>query len=173
MKDYYYLGYISRTHGKQTSVLIELDTDQPSHYHALQLLFIEREGMPLPLRICALSPLRPDVLKVDFEAVQQADITPRSLIGQAVFLPLSSLPPLGGAQFYYHEVIGFHALSEQKLLGLITDVRENRTAQDLFVIGCQGREALVPIIDEFIERVDRSHRAIHLRLPRGLLDLYL
>ena len=36
----------------------------------------------------------------------------------------------------------------------------------------QGREVLVPVVDDFIEKVDKKNREIRLRLPEGLLDLY-
>lgn len=173
MKGHYYLGYISRTHGQGGSVLIKLDTDQPERYHAIKNLFIEREGMPFPLFIEAVKPLNQSVIRATLKRCDHSRTAARELVGQAVYLPLSSLPPLSGKQFYYHEILGFEALSQGEILGEIKAVKEQRTAQDLFVIDHQGRELLVPIIDEFISKIDREKREIHLTLPEGLLDLYL
>ena len=56
-------------------------------------------------------------------------------------------------------------------IGLIQRV-DDRSPQALFVIEHQGREVLVPVVDDFIEKVDKKNREIRLRLPEGLLDLY-
>ncbi|MEH0007186.1 MAG: ribosome maturation factor RimM [Flavobacteriales bacterium] len=172
MKGHYYLGRISRTHGKWGSVLIALNTDQPELYYRSKTLFIERAGRPFPLSIEKIKPLHRNKIKVDFKGYQYVDTAAEELVGKAVFLPLSSLPALSGNQFYYHEVIGFNTLTQGQSLGTIKRVKEIGTAQDLFVIDYGGSEILVPIVDEFIERVDREKREIHLKLPAGLLDLY-
>ena len=171
MRGHYYLGRISRTHGKWGSVLITLDTDQPERYYHSKILFLERDGRPFPLSIEKVKPMHRDEIKVDFEGYRHVTAA-KELVGKAVFLPLSSLPPLSGNQFYYHEVIGFNTLTQGKALGKIKRINESGTAQDCFAIDCRGREILVPVVDEFIERFDREKREIRLKLPEGLLDLY-
>jgi ribosomal 30S subunit maturation factor RimM len=46
-------------------------------------------------------------------------------------------------------------------------------AQDLFEIKMDGKDqhVLIPVIDPFIERVDKAAKVIHLRAPEELYSL--
>ncbi len=57
-------------------------------------------------------------------------------------------------------------------IGIITGVNDN-SAQALFEIKKGDIEILVPMIDDFIVKVDRENKAIILNTPEGLVDLYL
>ncbi len=46
-------------------------------------------------------------------------------------------------------------------------------AQALFQIMKNGKEILIPIIDEVLEKVDRQEKTIYIKAPNGLIDLYL
>ncbi len=90
-----------------------------------------------------------------------------------MYLPLQLLPKLTGNKFYYHEVIGFSIHDTEKgRIGIITSIND-RSAQPLFVIDADGKEVLIPMIDEFIQKVDRTKKEIILQIPQGLIDLYL
>ena len=56
-------------------------------------------------------------------------------------------------------------------VGSIVSVND-RTAQALFEIINQGKEILIPIIDEFIVSIDRESKILTVQTPDGLLDLY-
>ena len=57
-------------------------------------------------------------------------------------------------------------------IGHITGVND-QTAQALFEINYQGKEILIPVIDEFIVSVNREEQTLHVKTPEGLLELYL
>ena len=46
-------------------------------------------------------------------------------------------------------------------------------AQALFEIEKDGKQVLIPMNDEFIEKVDKKNRQIKVTTPEGLIDLYL
>jgi 16S rRNA processing protein RimM len=83
------------------------------------------------------------------------------------------LPPLEGNKFYFHEIIGFGVIDQEKGdIGTITAVYEN-APQPLLSIDCEGKEILLPIIDEIIINVNREERIMEVKSPEGLIDLYL
>jgi 16S rRNA processing protein RimM len=95
------------------------------------------------------------------------------LIGAGLYLPLDLLPALEGDKFYYHEIIGFTAVDRNfGAIGVITGINDT-TAQAIFEIDRDGTEILIPMIDDFIKKLDRSKKEIHLEVPNGLIDLYL
>ena len=57
-------------------------------------------------------------------------------------------------------------------MGIISGVNDS-TAQHLFEIDHDGKEVLIPINDEIIEKVDRASKTIFLDTPEGLIEIYL
>ena len=105
----------------------------------------------------------------DIDSEEDAD----DLMKAELYLPLDLLPKLEGNQFYYHEIIGF-TIKDSSFgeVGIITSVNDT-TAQALFEIDRNGVEILIPMNDEFIEKVDRASKTIVVTTPEGLIDLYL
>jgi 16S rRNA processing protein RimM len=113
-----------------------------------------------------------DLLRLKFEDVDsEADAD--SLLKSDLYLPLDLLPKLEGDKFYFHEVIGF-SIKDKNFgeVGIIKNINDS-TAQALFEIDSDGTEILIPMNDEFIVKVDRKNKTIHVNTPEGLIDLYL
>src|SRR5690554_2162127 len=172
-KDYFYMGKIAKKFSFKGEVLIYLDTDEPELYQNLESIFVEfgKDLIPFFIENCSLHKnnfLRAKIEDVDSES--EAD----KIIGSDVYLPISMLPKLEGNQFYFHEVIGFKAHDiNLGTIGTITDINDSGL-QALFIITNQDqKEILIPVIDEFIEKVDRKNQTIYLKTPAGLIDLYL
>ena len=86
---------------------------------------------------------------------------------------LSFLPELEDDQFYFHEVIGFKVTD--KLfgdVGILKGVNDS-TPQALFEIERDGKEILVPVNDDFIDKLDKPNKILHLDVPEGLIEMYL
>jgi len=99
----------------------------------------------------------------DAEAILKSD----------VYLPLDLLPKLSGNKFYYHEIIGF-LLKDIKFgeVGTVVGINDS-SAQPLFVIKNGDKEILIPMIDDFIKKVDRKNKTITVKTPEGLIEMYL
>jgi 16S rRNA processing protein RimM len=46
-------------------------------------------------------------------------------------------------------------------------------AQNLLALDYQNKEVLIPIIEHFVLKVDKEAKKIMVKLPDGLLDVYL
>ena len=171
-KDCFYLGKIAKKFSFKGEVLVFLDTDEPEMYEDLESMFVEFNGQLVPFFIENASIHRTKFLRVLFEDMSSEEDADR-IIGCEVYLPLSMLPKLEGDKFYFHEIIGFE-VQDQRLgfIGNITAVNDSN-AQTLFEIEYNGIQILVPMIDEFIIKLDRENKTIHLNTPDGLVDLYI
>ena len=49
----------------------------------------------------------------------------------------------------------------------------DQALQHLFVIKSNGKEILIPINDDFIIDLDRKNKIINLKIPEGLLKIYM
>ena len=171
-KDCFDLGKIAKKFIFKGEVLVYLDTDEPELYENMESVFVEFNKNLIPFFIENSSLHKNDFLRVKFEDVDSEDEADR-IIGCEIYLPLNMLPKLEGNKFYFHEVIGFEV--EDQRLGFIGEIVSinDTTAQPLFEILFEGREILIPMIDDFIVEVNRTHKKIRLNTPEGLIDLYL
>ena len=172
MKDYYYLGKITKKYSFKGELLIKIDADQTDIYKNVKTLFIFHNDKLNTYRIEIIRIHKKNVLRVKFETIN-CENDADAIINCDVFLPLSHLPILTGNKFYYHEVINFLIVDERfGELGKISSIKENNS-QDLFVIHNTKGEVLIPVHDEFIIKVDRVKSEILVKTPEGLIDLYL
>lgn len=171
-EDCFYLGKIAKKFSFKGEVLVYLDTDEPELYENMESVFVEINNNLVPFFILSSSLHKGDFLRVRFEDVDNEDEAD-AILNKEVYLPLSKLPKLEGNKFYFHEVIGFTA-EDQRLgdIGTIVSINDN-TAQPLFEIKKGDIEILIPMIDDFIIKVDRDNKKIILATPEGLVDLYL
>ena len=171
--DCYQLGYVIKTHGLHGEISVLLDVDFPEAYQNLESVFVAQPGsdtlVPFFVESIAVRQNKAIVKLEEVDTIEQAEALPKARL----FLPLSSLPPLKGDQFYYHEIIGFAVEDgQQGRLGTVHDVYES-SGQDMIVMHYREKEVFIPINDDIVRRVDRDQSVVHVQLPEGLLDVYL
>ena len=168
----FYLGKIAKKFSFKGEVLIYLDTDEPELYQNMESVFVEFNKNLVPYFILNSNIHKGDFLRVKFEDVdteQDAD----DIMNCEVYLPLTMLPKLTGNKFYFHEVIGFEI--EDKLLGVfgkIVSINDS-SAQPLFEVLNGNVEILIPMIDQFLVKIDRENKKVLMDLPEGLVEMYL
>ena len=171
-EDCFYLGRIVRKHSFKGEVVIKLDTDEPELYQGMESIFVDLGNNLIPFFIEKSLLQKGNQLRVQFEEMyteEEAD----SVLKAGVYLPLDLLPKLSGNKFYFHEIIGFEIVDVNfGLIGIIDGIND-KTAQPLFEVLNGDREILIPMIDQFIKKVDRENRTIEVETPAGLIELYL
>lgn len=171
IEDCFELGYFAKTHGTKGELLLFLDVDEPLAYSELNALFVElnRQLVPYLIRQINVQGKKAIVLLQNIDHIENA----QKLVGKKVYLPLEVLPSLPESDFYYHEVIGFTLVDENKgNLGTVNQIYEGAT-QDLIGMEYKGKEILIPVVDEIVLNLDRQNKLLHVRLPEGLLEIYL
>ncbi|MFL9845480.1 ribosome maturation factor RimM [Flavobacterium rhizosphaerae] len=171
-EDCFYLGKIAKKFSYKGEVLAWLDTDDPGYYEDMESVFVEINKHLVPFFIEKSRLHKNDFLRIQFEDVDSEEAADR-ILGCELYLPLTMLPKLEGDKFYFHEIIGFTAVDERLGdIGIITGINDN-SAQPLFEIKKGETEILVPMIDDFIVKIDRPNKQVLLNTPEGLVDLYL
>lgn len=170
IKDCYQLGRITKPWGYKGQMVLFLDVDTPEDYLGLDSAFVEVKGQLVPyfFHVDNLNGNKAVVTFEDLTAEQTA-----ALAGREVYLPLTMLPKLEGNKFYFHEVVGFKVIDEERGdIGTLASVIDF-PAQPLFQVLKNGVEILIPVIDEVITEVDRDQKTLRIKAPNGLIDLYL
>jgi len=169
--DCFQLGKITKTHGVQGEVVFFLDVDMPELYETMDSVLIEIKGDLVPYFIESISVNRNRGI-VALEGVETIEEA-QKLINCELYLPLENLDELEEGQFYFHDIVGYQVRDEK--LGDLGTVRTVYSVppQDLIAMDYQGKEILIPVNDELTPSADREQKILHVRLPDGLVDIYL
>ena len=170
-KDYYYLGKILRPHGYKGGLKVTLDVDDPSAYKSLDIVFAEmkRNLVPFFIESIHLEGNKANIKLQDIDDLAAAE----RMANCKLFLPIHALPALKGNKFYFHEIEGFKVYDEAR--GFIGEVEKvlDLPNNALFSIRFEGKEILIPVVDEIIRNLDRKNKRLDIRAPEGLIDIYL
>ena len=171
-EDCFYLGKIVTKYSFKGEVVIKLDTDEPELYKEMESVYVEFGANLVPFFIEKSSLHKGNQLRVQFEDVY-SDEAADSILKCGIYLPMELLPKLEGNKFYFHEVIGFTVVDVNfGKVGTIVHIND-KAAQPLFEIDSDGTEIFIPMIDDFIKKVDKENNTIQVETPEGLIDLYI
>jgi 16S rRNA processing protein RimM len=169
-EDCFYLGKIVKKYSFKGELILKLDTDEPEIYENLNAIFLDLGKNLVPYFIEKSLFQKGNHMRIQFEDVYtEADA--EVLLKRDAYLPLNLLPKLKGNKFYFHEVTGF-TLEDVNYgkVGLIDSIND-KSAQPLFVIKTDDGEIFIPMVDDFIEEIDRKNKKILVRTPEGLIDM--
>jgi 16S rRNA processing protein RimM len=92
------------------------------------------------------------------------------LVGSSLWIPLEKIKKLPDGEYYWHEIIGLEVVTEEgRILGRIESVFPTKS-NDIYVCRRNGKEILLPAIDDVVRKVDMDHRMMVVRLLKGLAD---
>ncbi len=171
--DCYHLGYVSKLHGYKGEVSLFLDVTDASIYKKLDMVYVDLNGNLTPFVLEKIKLAPKNFAYVKIEGIDSEDDA-AFLLKKQLYLPASTLPKLKGNEFYDHEIVGFKvidkAYGEVGELEQVVDLPINPLFQ---VRHNSGKEILVPLRKEFILKIDRDNKELHLDIPEGLIELYL
>ncbi|PJJ55038.1 ribosome maturation factor RimM [Hymenobacter chitinivorans] len=173
--DCYLLGSLGKTHGLKGFVVAFMDVADLDEYRSLKSVYLELPGKPGKLVEYGVDKLQPQaddraLLKLTgIDSIEAAE----PLRNAKLYRPLAELPKLEDDQFYFHDVIGYTVVDA--VLGELGTVETfyEMPQQDLMGMRYKGKEVLVPVVDELVERADQAEKKLYVNLPEGLLDVYL
>ncbi len=169
-QEYLQAGTVIATHGIKGAVIIRFVKGFATLFRQSNQLWLLNNNHPEPYRIeeITIQPFRSIVKLKGIHTYEQAAL----LKGSPVMFPVSLLPPAGDKYFYPFEIIGYWINDSQYgLLGPITevyDLPQHPVAQIL----CNNHEVLIPMADDFIQKIDRNQKQISMQLPKGILEIY-
>ncbi len=170
--DCFQLGKITKPHSFKGEVVVWFDVDEPSLYAEIDGFFVATAEGLVPFFIESMRPHQ-DRFVARLEGVDD-EAAALALAGADIYLPLSALPELDDAHFYFHEVPGWEVwdLASERSAGVIQRVVEHGP-YPLLETQLNGQVVLIPLPDHLDVHVDRKAERLSLELPEGLLDVYL
>ncbi len=168
---YVSVGRILKPHGVRGEVKVEPLTDDPERFKRLDRVFcLKPNGERVPLHVEGARSAGPETVLVKFREYQAPE--PANLLRNCLIqIPRSEAPALPEGKVYYADVIGMTArhADSAETIGTITAIVT--AGNELFEIKTPGgEELLVPWVDEFVTRIDKSAREVWIRPVPGLLE---
>ena len=171
LDNYFEIGYIIKPHGLKGAINIHLDVDDPGKYKGMESVVVNIDNNLIPFFISSIqiNGNKGILFLQDIKTVDQAN----ELKSCPLLLPIELLPQLEENQFYYHDVIGYTLVDDIKgNLGVIENIYTGGN-QDLIVMKYQEKEVLIPVNNEIVIQANHDKKEVHVRLPEGLLEIYL
>jgi 16S rRNA processing protein RimM len=165
------IGEIGRPHGLRGEVRVTPLTDHPGRFEGLLecVLWDAARDRREPCRITGAR-VHGDGLVVAVAGYDSPEAA-AALTGRLLAVPESEALPAPAGHFYPWQLVGCRVLTEDgRDVGRVLRI-EGSPAQDLWVVGDDTREHLVPAVAEIVREVDLGARRVVIRPPEGLLEL--
>lgn len=168
----YEVGYIAKTYGIKGEIHAVFDVDTPEEYNEIESIFVVKNQQMIPYFIENVRFVQ-GYVRLKFEEIDSIDQA-KALVGSKLMLPTDVLPTPEGEEYYFHDILGYMVIDNDRgEIGPVTQLYDS-TNQDLIGVDHQGKEVLIPYIkDQIIQKLDHANKIIEVNLPDGLLDVYL
>ncbi len=163
-------GKISKPYGLQGEVHIILNPAVAKHIEQGTPLFIDLDGQRVPFFIESADLVSDDQAIVGFEFISSIEEA-RKVCGCEVYLGPGYLSESPAKTDDHLDVVGYQAVDEKLgVLGLVLEYVPNEM-NPVWLIDYPGKELMIPATDEFIEKINRRKKILHLNLPEGITEL--
>jgi 16S rRNA processing protein RimM len=170
MKDYIHIGKIVASFGLEGEVILKHALGKKTLLKGIEALFIEEhKGSYLPYFIQSSKARNEEETYVKLEGIDTKESAKRLATRNAWLLD-EDFRKLAGKSAPI-SLLGFDLINEGENLGPVEEVIE-QPHQILLRISLDGKEALIPLHNETLDKIDRVKKQVHVTLPDGLLDVY-
>ena len=170
IKDYYHIGRIAATYGLTGEVVLEHALGKKTDLKGLETLFIEEgQGTFLPYFVEASKLKNETEVYVKLEGFNTKEGAKR-LARREVWLLKADFEKFVGKSSPIG-LLGYMMLHGKDEIGEIIEVIE-QPMQVFCKIMIKGNEALIPIHQESLQKIDHKKKQVIVDLPDGLLDIY-
>ena len=170
MPQYFKIGKFSASYGLQGELVLQHSLGKKTALKGLETIFIEQlRNNFLPYFIEKASLKTNTETYVKLEGIDNKEAA-RKLTPKEVWLEESDFKKFA-AKAAPIALLGFSMIDGETDLGEIIEVIE-QPHQVLCTIIFEGREALIPVHEATLLKLDIKNKKVYVELPGGLLDIY-
>lgn len=168
------VGRVWRAHGVRGEAKVVPETDDPARFEDLGTVYVGSSPASARIRTVEGVRLQPTkrgtiiIMKLEgIDSREQVDALRRA----DVFAREADLPALADDEFFIHDLIGLHVVTDKgEPVGKVEEVM-TVPAQEILVVSRVGKEpVLIPAVGEFVVELDLEEKRVVVRPIEGLLD---
>jgi 16S rRNA processing protein RimM len=170
MAEYFKIGKLVATFGLKGELILKHSLGKKTSLKGLEFLFVEETKdnfMPYFIQSATIKNDEEIYIKIDGLDTKE---TAKKLTPKEVWLTEEDFKKYA-AKSAPISLLGYNLINEEQDLGKIIEVIE-QPHQLLCAILFNGKEALIPIHDQSLKKIDKKNQKVHVILPDGLLDIY-
>lgn len=162
------IGRVIKSHGIKGEVSVEVTTDSPEQRFFPGAVLQGKQGAKQQEFTIKTVRAHKGRLLLTFEEIKDRTAAD-SLRGVQFFAEPIEVEEDEG--FYDHELEGLKVVLDEKTIGEVTGITHGPTQSLLEVKLNNGKEALVPFVEEIVPEVDLDEGTCTITPPEGLLEL--
>jgi 16S rRNA processing protein RimM len=160
------VGKLHRPHGVKGEMIMSVLTDFPERLKPESVLFMGPERTPVTIQSLRHHNRGMLIYLEGYNSREQVD----RLRNFELFVRTDDRPPLPDGEFYLHQILGLKVVSDEGLaLGVVSDWLETGANGVFIVRDEEGKEILLPDIDDVVLKIDLETGEILVHLLEGLL----
>ena len=170
MKNYFKVGKIVATYGLLGEVILKHSLGKKTSLKGLEAIFVEEKKDSFLPYFISSTKIKSDtevLLIVEGFATKEAS---KKLVQKEVWLLEDDFKKFAGKSAPI-SLLGLIMVNEDEELGEILEVIE-QPHQVLCRIMYHGNDALIPVHEEFLDKIDQKNKKVYVTLPDGLLEIY-
>jgi len=170
MNNYFKIGKLAATFGLEGQLILEHNLGKKTSLKGLENIFIEETiNSFLPYFIESAKIKNHKEVYVKLEGIASKEEA-RKFVKKEVWLLENDFKKFSASAAPI-SLLGFMVINDDDELGEVVEVIE-QPHQVLCKIILNGKEALIPVHEDSLEKIDKKNRKLFLNLPDGLLDIY-
>lgn len=171
MTKYNSIGKIVATYGLEGEIVLHHDLGKKTSLKGLTAIFLEeRKDTMLPYFIQSSKIKNEEETYLKLEGITTKEAG-KKLTQKQVWLPEEDFTRYASKSAPIY-LLGYNLINDGSDLGEILEVIE-QPHQVLCRINLHGKEALIPVHSETLDRIDKKKKQVHVTLPDGLLDIFI
>jgi len=171
MPEYFKIGKLVAVHGLKGELLLKHELGKKTSLKGLTTIFIEdKKSSFLPWFIEATKIKNEEEIYLKFENIDSREAAIK-LTQKEIWVPEPDFKKFA-AKSAPASLLGYTIISDKKPLGIILELIE-QPHQLLCRLEIEGKEVLIPLHEETLEKVNHTKKEVTVDLPDGLLEIYL
>lgn len=171
MAEYFNIGKLVAIHGLKGELLLKHELGKKTSLKGLQAIFIEeKKNSFIPWFIESTKIRSDDEVYIKLEGIDTREAAAK-LSQKIVWLTAADLKKFA-AKSAPANLLGYTIINNNESLGEILELIE-QPHQLICRLEIKGKEVLIPLHDESLQKVDHKKKEVIVSLPDGLLEVYL
>jgi 16S rRNA processing protein RimM len=170
------IGRITGVHGLRGGLRFRPDYPESESIESVERIFLadgDAESVSVAdareYRIVEVAQVGQGAIRVMLEGITDINLAQLEK-GKNVFAAENDLPPPAENEFYYRDVMGCEVfLTDGVRIGVVEEIIATG-ANDVFVVRGDGKEVLVPVIEDVVKEIDLDGKRVVIEAIPGLLD---
>jgi 16S rRNA processing protein RimM len=170
LKNYFKIGKLIATYGLKGEVILKHNLGKKTSLKNLEAFFVEEKTDAfLPYFIESTKIKNDKEIYIKLEGIDSKEAA-HKIIQNEIWLLEDDFKKFAAGSAPI-SLLGFTIINGEKELGEILEVIE-QPHQLLCRILLNSNEALIPVHQDSLEKIDKKNRKVFVTLPDGLLDIY-